>query len=348
MAAANAEEIRRHPLRVDLHSHVIPPELPDLERQQPFGAWPTVERRGDEGDILVGGRHFRAVDSRCWSIERRLADLDGDGIDVQVVSPVPVTFCQNAPVGGAVVLARAQNDFLAEFVSKAPGRFVALGAVPLQEPEAAVAELERAVVELGFPGVEIGTTAGGRELSDPALEIFFAAAERLGAVVFVHPGALSDETRLAPLDLAFGVGMPCETALAGAHLLAGGVLAAHPQLRVCLSHGGGALPMILPRIDRGWEIFPALQERLPMPPSAYARSLYADSLTYDPASLALAVARFGPDRIVLGTDYPFAACESPPGAVLVAGEKEGLLDSATGVAIAGANAVALLRRSLDG
>ncbi|MGH9021677.1 MAG: amidohydrolase family protein, partial [Acidimicrobiia bacterium] len=312
--------------RVDLHSHVIAPSLPDLERNHPFGRWPTLERDGDRGSILVGGRHFREVDNRCWSAERRVVDLDADGVDVQVVSPVPVTLCHDAPAAGAILLAAAQNDFLADFVAGAPDRLVALGAVPLQEPEAAVAELERCVGELGFSGVEIGTVAGEWELSDAALDPFFVAAERLGALVFVHPATLPGGARLAPLDLAFGVGMPCETAVAAAHLLAGGVLGAHPGVRICLAHGGGALPMILPRIDRGWQLQSERLRRSSVPPSSFARSLYADSLTYDPASLALAVSCFGANRIMLGTDYPFAARETPPGAVLEAGLARGLLD----------------------
>lgn len=329
-------------LRVDLHSHVISPSLPDLERSYPFGRWPSVERHGDQGAILVGGRHFRTVDSRCWSAEPRLADLDADEIDVQVVSPVPVTLCHDAPAAGAALLAATQNDFLADLVARASNRLVALGAVPLQEPGTAVAELERCVGELGFPGVEIGTVAGGWELSDPALRPFFAAAERLGALIFVHPATLPGGSRLAPLDLAFGVGMPCETAVAAAHLLAGGVLAAHPAVRICLAHGGGALPMILPRIDRGWQIQPEGPGRSPLPPSSFARSLYADSLTYDPTTLALAVGCFGTDRVMLGTDYPFAARETPPGAALEAGRRAGLFDEETYQAIAGDTAASLL------
>ncbi|MGH2690736.1 MAG: amidohydrolase family protein, partial [Actinomycetota bacterium] len=227
---------------VDVHSHAIPPHLPDLEASAPCGRWPGVERSRDEGVILVGGRYFRAIDSRCWSARRRIEDLDADDIDVQVISPVPVTFCYDAPSAGAVLLARAQNDFLADLVVEGRGRLLALGAVPLQDPDAAVAELERCIRELGLAGVEIGTNVAGRELADPLLEPFFSAAEDLGAIVFVHPGALPDAARLAPLDLAFGVGMPCEMAVAGGQLIAGGVLTRHPRLRICLSHGGGALP----------------------------------------------------------------------------------------------------------
>ncbi|MGH8998753.1 MAG: amidohydrolase family protein [Acidimicrobiia bacterium] len=327
--------------RVDIHSHGIPPQLPTGPGAG-FAGWPSVERSGDTAAVLVGGRPFRDIDSRCWSAARRIEDLDADGIDVQVVSPIPVTFCYDAPAAGAVFLARAQNDFLAGLVSEGGGRIAALGAVPLQDPQAAVAELERVAGDLRMAGVQIGTHVAGRELADPAFEEFFAASAELGALVFVHPGTLPAASRLAPLDLAFGVGMPCETALAAAQLIVGGILSRHPALRICLAHGGGALPMILGRLDRGWEILPGMADRLAERPSVTARRLYADSLTYDPDSLALVLSRFGGDHVMLGTDYPFAARETPPGAAVHAALAAGRCDDATCRAVLGGTASALL------
>jgi aminocarboxymuconate-semialdehyde decarboxylase len=326
---------------VDVHSHAIPPQLPLLDGG--FAGWPSVERSGDQGVVLVGGRPFREIDSRCWSAARRLEDLDADGLDVQVVSPIPVTFCYEAPVAGAVALARAQNDFLTELASSSGGRLVALGAVPLQDPGAAVGELDRAMGQLGMAGVEMGTHVGGRELADPIFDEFFAAAAELRCLVFVHPGTLPGASRLAPFDLAFGVGMPCETAVAAAQLIVGGVLVRHPQLKICLAHGGGALPALLGRLDRGYEILPGMADRLAERPSETARRFYADALTYDPESLMLVMSRFGADHVMVGTDYPFAARETPPGAALHAARLAGHCDDATFRAVAGGNAVALLK-----
>jgi aminocarboxymuconate-semialdehyde decarboxylase len=274
-----------------------------------------VERvSSDRARILLDGRLYREVDDRCWSAERRLRDMDAEGVAAQLVSPIPVTLCHGEPAEGAAVLARAQNDFLAGLAAAAPDRLAALGAVPLQDPERAAAELAHCVDELGFAGVEIGTRAGDVELSDERFDPFFDAAADRGALVLVHPVDLTLDPRLAGLGIGFGLGMPSETAVAGAALVTG-----RPRrdgVRICLAHGGGALPALLPRLDRGEVLAGRSGAAGHRMPGERARELWCDSLTYDVHSLRLAVERFGPDHVVLGTDYPFAARESPAGAVL--------------------------------
>jgi aminocarboxymuconate-semialdehyde decarboxylase len=324
---------------IDLHTHALAPDLPDLEARAPWGRWPSVERlTGTTGRILVGGRAYRDIDDRCWSADRRVADMDAGGIAVQVVSPVPVTFCHDAPAEGAAELARVQNDFLAGLVAQRPDRLRALGALPLQDPGLAVDELHHCMTALGFLGAEIGTRIGGLELGDARLDPFFDAAAELGAIILVHPADTTLDPRLSALGVAFGAGMPTETGIAAAGLLASGALIRRSRgLRLCLAHGGGTLPWLLPRLDRGEMI---KNSGIPPEalPGALARDLYADSLTYDEHSLLLAVHRFGAGHVVLGTDYPFAAAEAPPGAVL-----RGLRDGALRDAIGRGNAEALLR-----
>ena len=330
---------------IDVHTHAFPPSLPDLEAADPWGRWPSVERLTESSArILVGGRAYRDIDSRCWSADRRVADMDAESVARQVVSPTPVTFCHDAPPAGARVLARAQNEFLAGLVAQRPDRFTALGAVPLQDPEQAVAELRHCVEVLGFAGAEIGTRVGDLELGDPVFDPFFDAAADLGALVLVHPADTTLDPRLAAAGVAFGAGMPTETGIAAAALLVGGALSRRRTgIRLCLAHGGGTLPWLLPRLDRG--------ERLKDPdtpadqlPGARARSLYCDSLTYDADSLLLAVHRFGADHVLLGTDYPFAAREAPAGAVLadmaLAGDPR--LPGPLRAAISAASAAALI------
>jgi aminocarboxymuconate-semialdehyde decarboxylase len=315
---------------IDVHTHAIAQRLPDLAGYS--GQWPSIERlAGDRARILLDGTVYREIDDRCWSAARRLRDMDAEGVAAQVVSPIPVTLCHDQPAAGAAVLAAAQNDFLAELVAQAPGRFFALGAVPLQDTERAVAELLRCVDQLGFLGVEIGTRVGDLELSAPELDPFFDAAADRGALIFVHPVDLTLDPRLAALGIGFGLGMPVETATAAAALITG-----RPRrsgVRLCLAHGGGALPSILPRLDRGAQLAGRGGEPLP---SSRARELWCDSLTYDAASLELAVTRFGADHVLLGTDYPFAARESPPGAVLTG------LDERLRAAVGRDNALPLL------
>jgi aminocarboxymuconate-semialdehyde decarboxylase len=307
---------------IDLHTHAIDPDLPDVGRAHE-GTFPVVRRTAaDRARIFLDGQVYRDVDSRCWSAEARIRDMDADGVAAQVVSATPVTLCHGEPAEGATVLARAQNEFLAALAGAAPGRLIALGCVPLQDPDAAVRELHRCVTELGFAGVEIGTRVGELELADPRFVPFFRAAAGLDAVVLVHPVDRTLDRRLARLRVGFGLGMPAETAAAAAGLLVSDLLEEVPRLRMCLAHGGGTLPSALARLDHGQRL--AGEPDPARLPTARARRLWCDSLTYDVPALRLAAERFGPGHVVLGTDYPFDAREQPPGAVLRAAQEEGL------------------------
>lgn len=300
---------------VDVHTHAIPADLDEPLSEHKGWAWPSV-RRVDErtARIYLGGVPYRTIDDRCWSVERRLADMDAEGVAIQVLSPVPITLCHDAPADGAARLAGAMNDFLAGMVQTDPHRFRALGAVPLQDPEAAIDEMYRCMAA-GFVGVEIGTRVGDRELSDPHFDEFFAAAAAMSALVLVHPVDTMIDPRARDLGIAFGAGMPAETGAAAAGWLVSGALTRRPAVRLCLAHGGGSLPWLLPRLDVGVQL---ADENHPdqLLPSTLARMFYSDSLTYDAGSLQLSVDRFGAGHVLLGTDYPFAARESPAGAVL--------------------------------
>lgn len=305
---------RLPPGLIDLHTHAIDPDLPDVGRACE-GAFPVVRRTaGDRAQIFLDGRLYREVDSRCWSAQARLRDMDAEGVAAQVVSATPATLCHGEPAEGARVLAAAQNDFLARLAGAGRGRLFALGCVPLQDPDAAVKELRRCVTDLGFAGVEIGTRVGPRDLADPVFMPFFRAAADLSAVVFVHPVDRTLDPRLARLKVAFGLGMPAETAVAAAGILASDLPGRLPGLRICLAHGGGTLPSALARLDRGQQL--AGEAGPGRMATARARRLWCDSLTYDGPALRLAAERFGPGHVVLGTDYPFDAREQPAGAVL--------------------------------
>jgi aminocarboxymuconate-semialdehyde decarboxylase len=327
---------------IDVHTHAIDPDLPDLAAEAPDYRWPSMQRLDEaSARILLGGEPYRLVDDRCWSAPRRVADMDADGVAVQVVSPTPITFCHDAPPGPAATLAAAQNEFLAGLVGRRPDRLRALGAVPLQDTGAAVKELRRCVTELGFLGVEIGTRVGERELGDESLDPFFDEAAELGALVFVHPADVTLDPRLAALGIPFGAGMPSETGIAAAGLLTSGALQRRrPGIRICLAHGGGTLPWLLPRLDKGeWIKATAAGKDVVAEdlPGALAGTLRSDSLTYDVDSLLLAVRRYGAENVYLGTDYPFAAREDPTGAVL-----HDLDDDRLRAAIGRDNAAALL------
>ncbi|MGH3756732.1 amidohydrolase family protein [Actinophytocola sp.] len=323
---------------IDVHTHAIDPDLADVSARFP-GVYPTVQRTSeDTAQIWLDGRMYREIDSRCWSAADRVRDMDAEGVAMQVVSPIPVTLSHSEPADGAAALAEAQNNFLAKLVEDAPGRLAAFGCVPLQSPRRAIAELARCIEDLGFVGVEIGTRVGDRELSDPEFLPFFQAAGELGATVFIHPVDRTLDTRLAKLRLTFGMGMPTETAIAAAGLLVAGVLSAAPNVRICLAHAGGALPSVLPRVAFGQRIVEGVTVDEYMA-TRQARKLWSDSLTYDINSLRLALTRYGEDHVVLGTDYPFTAMETPAGAVLA--DVLSQLGRSTHDAIARGNALSL-------
>jgi aminocarboxymuconate-semialdehyde decarboxylase len=298
---------------IDFHTHFIDASMEGVALPRCV----TLERRGSSGELFRDGASYRAIDDRSWDLDRRIADMDSEGIGLQVLSPIPVTYAYDAEPADGAAYARAQNDALADVVRARPDRFAALGCVPLQDVELACAELERAIVELGLSGVEIGTTAAGRELDDPALEPFWERCEALEAIVFVHPESAPGFDRLRRRMMVISTGYPTETGIAGAALLTSGLLERR-ALRIVLAHAGGTLPWLLPRLDRLWETFPDVRAASPRRPSEVAKKLYCDTLTFDERNLALVLERFDPAHVVVGSDYPFPIREVPAGAVTLA------------------------------
>lgn len=294
-----------------MHTHAVDPDLPDLGGRYGADSWPSVERTDDTAAWLnYADRRYRQIDHRCWSPEARLADMDRDGVALQVISPIPVTFCYEADPAGTAELAAAQNEFFARIVTEHPTRFAALGAVALQDPDLAVAELRRCMARPGFLGVEIATQVRGAELADERFDRFFAVAHELGALVLIHPRDEDLQARMTGLGMGFGAGMPMETAAAAASLLTSGALVRRPGVRLCMAHGAGALPAIIGRLDKGAQIG-GMAADSPQLPSRLATSLWCDSLTYNRTALLAAVEVVGADHMVFGSDYPFPAVPDP-------------------------------------
>lgn len=306
--------------RIDVHTHILPPAWPDLRERFGYGGWPQLEPIGPRrARIVIDGRSFREIDDDCWDPAVRLADCDRDGVAVQVLSTVPVMFAYDKPATDAAVVARLLNDHIAGVVADGAGRFAGLGTIPLQDPDLAIAELERCVTELGLDGVQIGTHVGARDLDDPAIEAVLAAADALGAAVFVHPWDMLAPERMTRHWLPWLVGMPAELALAIASVVLGGVLDRHPSLRLLFAHGGGAFPGLLGRVEAGFHARPDLAATATdTEPRESVRRIYVDSLTHDPDTLRFIAGIVGEDRIALGTDYPFPLGEAVPGATIEA------------------------------
>jgi aminocarboxymuconate-semialdehyde decarboxylase len=296
---------------IDVHTHAIDGDLPDLGRRYPHDDWPTLQLAGEtEAQMFFGGIPYRRIDHRCWSPEARIIDMDREGVAMQVLSPIPVTFCYSASAAGTAELAAAQNEFFARVTRQHPTRFLALGAVALQDPDGAVDEMRRCMRHPGFLGVEIGTRVADTELGDPSLDRFFAIAHELDAMVFVHPSDQDLPQRVIDMGVGFGAGMPIETSLTAAALIASGALTRRPEVRICMAHGGGALPAIIGRLDKGAILAGASAESGELP-SRQIRQLWCDSLTYNRDALLTAISVFGDDHIVFGSDYPFAAMPQP-------------------------------------
>ncbi|CAI8722313.1 aminocarboxymuconate-semialdehyde decarboxylase [Brevibacillus sp. IT-7CA2] len=318
-------------MRVDFHTHIIPEDLPNLAERFHGERWPVLHRTCTCGaNIMVGGKVFREVTDQVWDPQKRIHDMQQEGVDMQVLSPIPVTFSYWAPAAEAEVMARIQNDFIAETVNQHPNHFIGLGTVPLQDTEAAIREMDRCVHELGLRGIEIGTNVNGNNLDDPGLLPFFNMCQTWDVPLFVHPWETLGRERMPRHNLMYTVGMPSETALAAASLILGGVIEKFPRLKICFAHGGGSFPYILPRLDQGWKVWPHLR-LTDQPPSVYAKQFYFDSLTYDPLNIQYMIKRFGENKIMMGSDYPFLLRETPPGEVinhtleLTDGQKRALL-----------------------
>jgi aminocarboxymuconate-semialdehyde decarboxylase len=327
---------------IDMHTHFVPRDLPDWAERHGPGRWPRLLPQDDGGvRMLLGDAPFQPLDERFWSPARRIADMDRLGIDMQVLSPIPVMTCYWAEAKANQAFARLLNESIAAVVAAHPARFAGMATVPLQAPALAIAELRHAREALGFRSVQIGTCPAGRELDDPALFAFFAACRDLGMAVFVHPiEPLAGRERMNRYYLPNIVGNVIETALAMSRFICGGVLERLPDLKICFAHAGGAFPFILGRLDKGFAVRPEPREAIGRPPRDYARMIYVDALCFDGASLRLAAEKHGAGHVLLGTDYPFALGEPDPLAALRAAD----LPPELAAAIADANVQDFLGR----
>ncbi len=305
-------------MKIDLHTHILPKTWPDLGRRYGCGGFIQLEHHAPGcARMMLDGKLFREIQDNCWDPLRRIEDCDRHGVDVQVLSTVPVMFCYGAQPNAAAELARILNDHIAEVVRQYPKRFFGLGTLPMQAPDLAVRELERCVRELGLAGVEIGSHVNDWNLDHPALFPFFQAAESLGAAVFVHPWDMMAKERMGKYWLGWLVGMPAETSLAICSLIFGGVLERLPRLRVAFAHGGGAFPGTIGRIEHGHRVRPDLcAVDCDRNPRSYLKRIYLDSLVHDAEALRYLIKLMGTERIALGSDYPFPLGEVEPGKLI--------------------------------
>lgn len=300
---------------IDAHAHVVPENFPACIGSAVPADWPSMAPAAQpcHRNVMIAGKVYRTVSDRCWDVGRRLADLPAMGLDLQVVSPMPELLSYWMRPAEAQQLLRFLNDQIAGMVAESGGALAGLGAVPLQDVDLAIRELEYVVRTLGFPGVEVGSNINGRPIGAPEFDPFFEACEALGAAVFVHAIRPAGMDRLVgPPALQQVLGYPGDVGLAAASVITANLLPRRPGLRIAFSHGGGTLGLLLPRLQQGWGVFPALKDQVVEAPMEQARRLFYDTLVFDAPTLKHLVASFGESQLMIGTDYPFNFHEPRP------------------------------------
>jgi len=272
-------------------------------------------------------------------LETRLADMDQMGIDIQAIAVAVYQYYYWADVDMGAKITRIINEELKESTDKFADRFSPLGTVPLQDTDAAIAELRYCVEELGFKGLEIGTHVDGEEISIPRLDPFWAEVERLGAVIVIHTDGHTHKDRLQDHNFVNIIGHAFEATLATSHLIFNGVMERHPNLKVVVVHGGGYLPAYAGRIDHAWRAREDVREGVPNPPTSYLKKFFFDTMVFEPDQLKYLIDKYGADHVLLGTDYPYDMGEDDP--LELIGRVPGLSQDQVDL-ISGGNAARLL------
>jgi len=324
---------------VDIHAHVLIPKAAEYmsPHVDPMRI-AMVKHANDETRAVNVQQDKDRMPVAMSDLSDRIAVLESQGIDMQVVAPPPPQCYYQSPIEHALKGSQMVNDGIAEWIDPHPERFAGLGTVPLQDPDASAIELERCVRDLGLKGVMILTNVDGEEVAAERFESFWRKAEELGALVMIHPNGFTEGDRLHEYYFSNVFGNPLETSLALHYLIFNGVMERMPKLKILGVHGGGYLPAYSGRIDHAWGARRDCQAKLPKAPTEYLRKMYFDSVVFTHHQLEYLVNVFGEEQIVMGSDYPFDMADYDPVEHIASSS---LSDSAK-AKVAGENAIRLL------
>ena len=290
---------------IDIHAHISPQAFIDAVK-----AGEDWHGLASSGAAAAAHRHNPRT---TWTPDERLADMDSLGVDVQVLSTNAVLYGYEMDADAAAAMCRECNDYVSGLAAERPDRFAGLATLPMQDVPAAIAELERSVSRLGLKGAMIGDHVNGWTFDDPSFMPFWKAAESLGAFILIHQGGPTIVSpRSSRYHLPNTIGNLADRAVTFAAFVFGGVMDACPDLRICLSHGGGYTCFGIGRMDRGWQVRPEARANISKPPSAYLSRFYYDTITHDEKALRYVIDAVGAERVVFGTDWPYDMCQDWP------------------------------------
>ena len=302
---------------IDIHTHILPENIPNFRDKLGYRGFIHLDHHQPcRARMMMDDKFFREIHDNCWDPNTRALECDSHHVDVQVLSTVPVMFSYWAKPEDALEVSRFLNDHIADICRRYPDRFVGLGTLPMQDPDMAIKELRRCK-EIGLKGIEIGTHINEWNLDAPEVFAVFEACQDLDMAVFIHPWDMMAKEKMNKYWLPWLVGMPAESSLAICSMIFGGVFERLPDLRVAIAHGGGSFPATLGRVQHGFDVRPDLcAVDNPFPPTKYMGQFWLDSLVHSPEMLDYVVDLVGPNRVALGTDYPFPLGELEPGQLI--------------------------------
>jgi aminocarboxymuconate-semialdehyde decarboxylase len=303
-------------LKIDMHAHILPREWPNLSERYGVPGFPYMDLNNNRSRIYRDGKFFREVWQNSWDPDLRIREYADFGVDVQVLSTVPVMFSYWAKPEHALDMGRFLNDHIASLVETYPRQMAGLGTLPLQSPELSIPELQRCK-DIGLRGIQIGSHINNWNLDAPELFPVFEAMADLDMALLVHPWEMMGSDSMPKYWLPWLVGMPAEQSRAICCMIFGGVLERLPKLKVCFAHGGGTFPFTIGRIEHGFNMRPDLVATdNDKGPREYIGKFFIDSVVHDPQALRYVIDLLGADSIMLGSDYPFPLGEKRPGSAL--------------------------------